>query len=134
MKRGVESAQNQFLIARELAFHLLKHFLIRDAGAAHFILILDEDVAHLLVDAVFDGDFVHHAGADAGDDGFDFLFLDFNEIVSDELFDDFGGHVADIITVQEHLLRGVLGVFYETTSLLVVKENRKETGKRKLKE
>ena len=39
---------------------------------------------------------------------------------------DFGGQVADIIAVEEHL-RGVPRVFYETLSVLVAQENRKKT-------
>src|SRR5208282_1636181 len=137
LKRGGgESTQNQFLIASELAFHFLEHFLIGDAGAAHLILVLDENVAHLIVDAVLNGNFLHHAGADADRDGIDFLFLDFDKAVSEEFFDDFGGHVADIIAVQEHL-KGVLGVFlfdYEFTGCEGKPQEirEKKTGARKV--
>ena len=81
-----------------------------------------------VVDAVLDGNFLHHAGANAGGEWLNVFFLDFDEVVSQEFFDNFGGHVADIIAVQEHL-RGVLRVFHETTSLMVAKENRKKTRK-----
>src|SRR5208283_3255692 len=110
----------------DLALHLFEHLLIRDAGAAHFILILDEDVADLLVDAIFNREFLHDAETHAGDDRLDVLFLDFDKFVGDKLLDDFGGQVADIIAVQEHL-RGVPRVFYETLSVLVTQENRKKT-------
>ena len=95
----VELAQNQFTVASELALHLLEHFLIRDAGAAHFILILRKDGAHFLVDLVLDGDFFEHAEADLGDDGFLVFFLDFDLLVFDELFDHLRGEMSDIVAV-----------------------------------
>ncbi len=73
-------AQNQFTVARDLTFDLLEHILIRDACAAHFVLMLRENGAGFFVDFIFHGDFVHHARAHLGDDRLDILLFNFNEI------------------------------------------------------
>jgi hypothetical protein len=103
---GQRSAQNQFAVARELRFYLFKHVLIRNVGAAHFILMLGQDLARLFVDAIFNGEFFGHALAEA--EGHGFRGSGLNQFAFDELLDDFGGHVADVISVQEHA-RLILG-------------------------
>src|SRR5262249_38884125 len=60
-------SQNQLTVPRDLSLNLLEHFLIRNARAPHFILVLRQDVAHLVVNLILDGNLFHHAQTHAGD-------------------------------------------------------------------
>jgi len=120
-------AQDELAVAGDLPLHLLEHLLIGDALAAHFVLILGEDIANLFVDLILNGNLFHHAQPDAGDDRIQVLLLDFDQIAFDQLFDDFGGHVADIIPVQQHV-GGVAFLVSKEMSLLGKKKIRKEVG------
>src|SRR6266568_5168317 len=59
------SAQRQLAVSRQLLLHFLVHFLIRDARAAHLVLVIDQDLPHFLVEPVLDGKLFLHALADA---------------------------------------------------------------------
>src|SRR5208337_1311582 len=95
-------AQDQFPVTGELPFHLLEHLLVRDAGAAHLVLVLGKDGANLFVDLILDGDFLHHSETDSRDEGLLVFFFDFDLIVLQKLLNHFGGHMADIVAVQQH--------------------------------
>src|SRR6266481_1625272 len=95
--------QNQFAVPRQLPLHLLEHFLVRNSGAAHLILVLGEDGAHFFVDFIFDGDLFHHPRPHLEDHRFDVFFLDCDLLVFDEFLDQLRGHMAHIIAVQQHL-------------------------------
>jgi hypothetical protein len=93
-------AQNQFAIARQLRFDFLKQILIRNVGAAHFVLMLGQNLARLFVDAIFDGEFLRHALAEP--ERYSLRGSGFNQATVNKLLDDFGGHVTDIVSIQEH--------------------------------
>src|SRR5579859_2209014 len=93
--------QNQFAITRELLLDLLVHLLIRDAGTAHFLLMLDQDVAHFFVQAVLDGDLFHHALPDALRHRFRRLRL--NQLPFHQPLHHFRGHVPDVVPCDQHL-------------------------------
>src|SRR5712691_7566290 len=99
------STQHQLPVARQLSFHLFIHLLVGCAGAPHLVLVLHQNFAHFVVQAVFDGQFFHHALSHALRHGL--RRFTFNQIAFDEPLDHFRGHMADIITNQEHS-RGVL--------------------------
>src|SRR6266849_542825 len=42
-------AQDQLAVPGQLLLHLLVHLLIRNAGPPHFVLMIDQDLPHLLV-------------------------------------------------------------------------------------
>src|SRR5439155_14326249 len=94
------SPQHQLAVSRELRLHLLVHLLIGDTGAPHFILVLHQNFAHFIIQAVLDRELFHHALAHP------LLHrvrrFAFNQIAFDEPLDDFRSHVADIIANQEH--------------------------------
>src|SRR5579859_6273556 len=93
--------QNQFAITRELLLDLLVHLLVRDAGTAHFLLMLDQYVAHFFVQAVLDGDLFHHALPDALRHRFRRLRL--NQLPFHQPLDHFRGHVPDVVPCDQHL-------------------------------
>src|SRR6267154_4179022 len=95
--------QDQFFVAGQLRFHFLEHFLIRDTGVSHLLLMLNQNLAGFLIDAVFDGNLFEHGLAEAQYDGFRRFGL--HHLVFDQFFECFVGHVADQIAVQQHSLR-----------------------------
>src|SRR5262249_18831536 len=68
--------QNEVAIAGQLRLHFLEHFLVGNAGAAHLVLVLGENLPGLFADAIFHGDFVHHGLAHALNDGGGVVDLD----------------------------------------------------------
>src|SRR4029077_3196411 len=92
--------QNQLAIARELLLHLLVHLLVRDAGAPHLILMLEEDIAHLFVEPVLDGDLFHHALPETLRNRVRSLRL--NQLPFHKPLDHFRGHVSDVISCNQH--------------------------------
>src|SRR5437879_11869475 len=99
----MRSPQHQLAVARQLRFHLFVHLLVGDAGPAHFVLMLDEDLAHFVIQAVFDGQLFHHALANALRHRFRSLALDL--VSFDEPLHNFRGHMADIIPNEQHSKR-----------------------------
>src|SRR5271157_3176359 len=99
----VNLTQNQFAVARQLALHLLEHFLIRDTRAAHLVLVLGQNRAYFFVDFVLYGDLFHHPVAHPLDHRVDVFFFDRHLLVFDKFLDHLRGHVAHIISVQQHL-------------------------------
>src|SRR5712675_3390012 len=97
---AMRSTQHQLAVARQLRFHLFVHLLIGNAGAPHFILMLYQNLAHFIVQAVLDGQLFHHALAHALRHRFGRLAL--NLVAFDEPLDHFRGHMADIITNEQH--------------------------------
>src|SRR5712675_1481690 len=97
---AMRSTQHQLAVARQLRFHLFVHLLIGNAGAAHFILMLYQNLAHFIVQAVLDGQLFHHALAHALRDRVGRLAL--NLVAFNEPLDHFRGHMADIITNEQH--------------------------------
>src|SRR5712675_3276275 len=97
---AMRSTQHQLAVARQLRFHLFVHLLVRNAGAAHFILMLYQNLAHFIVQAVLDGQLFHHSLAYALRDRFGRLAL--NLVAFNEPLDHFRGHMADIITNEQH--------------------------------
>src|SRR6267142_6765143 len=97
---AMRSTQHQLAVARQLRFHLFVHLLIGNAGAAHFILMLYQNLAHFIIQSVLDGQLFHHALAHALRDRFGRLAL--NLVAFDEPLDHFRGHMADIITNEQH--------------------------------
>src|ERR1700733_5943312 len=93
-------AQNKLAVASELSFHLFVHFLVRDSGSSHFILMLRQDVAHFVVEPIFDGDFFHHLCAHARNHRF--RRFRFDLISFDEALHNFRSHVGDIVPINEH--------------------------------
>src|SRR5580704_10210499 len=53
VQRKMELTQDQLAVAGELSFHLFVHLLIGDAGSAHFVLMLRQDLTHFIVQAIF---------------------------------------------------------------------------------
>src|SRR5579859_5012862 len=100
-KTGACLPQNQFAITRELLLDLLVHLLVRDAGTAHFLLMLDQDVAYFFVQAVLDGDLFHHALPDALRHRFRRLRL--NQLPFHQPLHHFRGHVPDVVPCDQHL-------------------------------
>src|SRR5712691_5245013 len=95
------SAQGQLAVPRQLLLHFLVHLLVRDARAAHLVLVIDQDLPHFFVQAVLDGKLFLHALADAvgyrvGGFGFDLPAFH-------QAFYDFVGHVRDKVPYQKHL-------------------------------
>ena len=99
----MRSPQHQLAVPRQLRFHLFVHLLIRDARAAHFILMLNQNLAHLIVQAVFHSEFFHHALANPLRHRFRRLALDL--VSFDEPLYYFRGHMADIIPNEQHSKR-----------------------------
>src|SRR6267378_6203601 len=97
---AMRSTQHQLAVARQLRFHLFVHLLIGNAGAAHFILVLYQNLAHFIIQAVLDGQLFHHALSHALRDRFGRLAL--NLVAFNESLDDFRGHMADIIANEQH--------------------------------
>src|SRR5712672_2138038 len=96
----MRSTQHQLAVARQLRFHLFVHLLVGNAGAAHFILVLYQNLAHFIIQAVLDGQLFHHALSHALRDRFGRLAL--NLVAFNESLDDFRGHMADIIANEQH--------------------------------
>src|SRR5712675_2274006 len=97
---AMRSTQHQLAVARQLRFHLFVHLLIGNASAAHFILMLYQNLAHFIVQAVLDGQLFHHALAHPL--RYRFRRLALNLVAFDEPLDHFRGHMADIITNEQH--------------------------------
>src|SRR5713226_396698 len=97
------STQHQLAVARQLPFHLFVHLLVGNAGAPHFILVLYQNFAHFVVQAVFDGQLFHHALPHALRHRLRRLTL--NLVPFDEPLDDFRGHMAHIIPNEQHSKR-----------------------------
>src|SRR6267154_1989921 len=97
---AMRSTQHQLAVARQLRFHLFVHLLIGNTGTPHFILMLYQNLAHFIVQAVLDGQLFHHALAHALRDRFGRLAL--NLFAFNESLDDFRGHMADIIANEQH--------------------------------
>src|SRR6267154_230354 len=97
---AMRSTQHQLAVARQLRFHLFVHLLVGNTCAAHFILVLYQNLAHFIVQAVLDGQLFHHALAHALRDRFGRLAL--NLVAFNEPLDHFRGHMADIITNEQH--------------------------------
>src|SRR6267154_6263342 len=97
---AMRSTQHQLAVARQLRFHLFVHLLVGNASAAHFILMLYQNLAPFIVQAVLDGQLFHHALAHALRHRFGRLAL--NLVAFNEPLDHFRGHMADIITNEQH--------------------------------
>src|SRR5436309_7872471 len=85
----------------QLLLHFLVHLLIRDAGPAHFILMVDQDLPHFLVEPVLDRQLFKHPQPDAVSHsrcglGFDMPALD-------QPFHNFVSHVRYIVSYDQHL-------------------------------
>src|SRR6266581_1766401 len=95
------SAQGQLAVPRQLLLHFLVHLLIRDARAAHLVLVIDQDLPHFLVEPVLDGKLflhplAHAVGHRVGGFGLDLPAFH-------QAFYDFAGHVRDKVPYQKHL-------------------------------
>src|ERR1700737_4485654 len=97
------SPQHQLAVARQLRFHLLVHLLVGHAGAPHLVLMLYQNFAHFVVQAVLDGQLFHHALAHTLRHRLRRLAL--NQVPFDQPFHDFRGHVAHIIPNDQHSKR-----------------------------
>src|ERR1700740_1194164 len=100
---AMRSPQHQLAVARQLRFHLFVHLLVGDARAAHFVLVLHQNLAHFIVQAIFHGQLFHHALPHALRHRFRRLTL--YQIPFNEPLDDFRGHMADIIPNEQHSRR-----------------------------
>src|SRR5215470_4584196 len=123
------SPQDQLAVSREMLLHLLIHFLIRDAGIAHLVLAFDENLAHFLIQPVFDGQFFEHTLANAGRHSI--CGLGFNLSAVHKALHHFVGNVRHKITNQEHLC-AFLELSVSTSVYWLRKESaRKRPAKRK---
>src|ERR1700675_2939168 len=99
-QRDKPLSQHKLAIAGQVSLHLLGHLLIRGSGPPHFVLVLRQNLAHFVVQPIFDGQFFHHALPYALRNGF--RRLGFNLAAFDQPLDDFDRHVAYIIPCEEH--------------------------------
>src|SRR5260370_27394744 len=116
-------SQDQLAVPRQLLLHLFVHLLIRNAGPPHFILMVDQNLAHFLVEPVFDREFFQHPQADAvrhrrGSLGFDLSAFG-------QPCHNFIGHVRYKIPYEKHLCAFPLHQ-YKRVSLLAVPTKCKE--------
>ena len=84
---GALAGQHQLSLANELVFDELEHFLVRDAGALHFVRIARQDFADFLIHAVFDRHFVGHHLANVRRERFHVFRLD--HFRGEQALDDF---------------------------------------------
>src|SRR6202171_6232847 len=94
-------AKDQLAVSRQLLLHLFIHLLIRDAGPAHFVLVVDQNLPHFLVEPVLDRKLFQHALADAVGHGGGSLRFDLPAL--DQAFHNFCGHVRYKIPCEKHL-------------------------------
>src|SRR5437016_3519427 len=92
--------QYQLAVPRQVLFHLFVHFLVRNSGAAHLILPLHEDLAHFLVQPVFDRQLFDHALANPR--GHRLFRLGLNLPAFHQALHDFIGHVGHKIPYEQH--------------------------------
>src|SRR5580704_16407625 len=115
--------QNKLAIARQLLLDLFVHLLVRDARAAHFILMLGEDLAYFFVQPVLDGDLFHHPLPQPLRHGVRNLRLD--QLPFHQPLYHFRCHVSDVISCNQHPRMSPLRIS-KTKSLLAVPPKRKE--------
>src|SRR5467141_4462765 len=94
-------SQDQLAVPRQLLLHLFVHLLIRDAGPAHFVLVIDQNLPYFLVEPVFDRQFLQHPQADTV--GHRRNSLGFDLPAFDQPFHNFIGHVRYKIPYEKHL-------------------------------
>src|SRR5271157_686461 len=58
------SSKHSLVFLYQLSLHLAEHFLVVGAGLLHFFLVRLQDHAHLIVDAVLQGQLFQHGGVD----------------------------------------------------------------------
>jgi hypothetical protein len=100
VSRRLWLAQDELAIAGELSFDFFIHLLIGDAGSAHFVLVLREDLANFVVQAILNGEFFHHPLSHARNDGL--RRFGFDLIAFDEALYNFRRHVANIVPSDKH--------------------------------
>src|SRR2546422_468309 len=93
--------QDELAVPRQLLLPFLVHLLIGDAGPAHFILVIDQNLSYFFVEPVLDREFFEHPQADAvrhhrSSLGFDLPALD-------QPFYNLSGHVRYKIPYEKHL-------------------------------
>src|SRR5438552_6617705 len=119
-------SQDQFAVPCQLLLHFLVHLLIRDAGPAHFVLMVDQDLPHFLVEPVLDRQLFEHPQPDAVGHRRDSLGFDVSAL--DQPFHNFVGHVRYIVAYKKHLSAFPLHK-YKRVSLLAAPIKCKETRK-----
>src|SRR5882724_6204185 len=116
-------SQNQLAIPRQLLLRLLVHLLIRNARTPHLVLMHNQELAHFLVEPVFDGELFHHPQPHAVDYGVG--CIRFNVAALHQAFHHFFGHVRHVIPDNQHLYAFPLRIS-KKTSLLAARTKCKE--------
>src|SRR5207237_9555480 len=96
--------------------------------AAHLILALDQNLAHFLVQPVFDGQLLQHALADAR--GHHVPRLDLNLAALHQPFHHFTGHVGHKIPNEQHLRAFPWGKCKQISLLAAPRKCNKTRGRR----
>src|SRR5256885_16326092 len=86
-------AKDQLAVPRQLLLHLFVHLLIRDAGPSHLVLVVDQNLAHFLIEPILDGELFHHALAHAVDYGGSSFGFDLPAL--DQTFHNLIGHRSE---------------------------------------
>src|SRR5580658_3386960 len=94
------SSKNSLVFFRQLGFHLTEHFLVIGAAFLHLLGIRFEDDAHLIVDAVFERQFVEQGGVHLLGKGRHCLGL--NETARHQFFGNFASQIAHIFFGKKH--------------------------------
>src|ERR1700722_19049704 len=115
--------QNELAVSRELCFHFLVHFLVRDARPPHFFLVIREDLTDFFVQPVLDGDFFHHALPQPLRNSVRNLRL--NQLPFHQALHHFRSHVSNVIACDQHPRVSPLGES-KRKSLLAVETKCKE--------
>src|SRR5882762_217181 len=94
-------SQDQLAVPRQLLLHLFVHLLIRDAGPPHLVLMSDQNLAHFVVEPVFDRELFQHPQAHAV--GHRRRRLRFDVPAFHQPLNDFSGDVRYKIPYEKHL-------------------------------
>src|SRR5882762_79435 len=95
------SSENGFVFLRQFGLHFAKHFLVIRARLLHFVGVGLEDHADLVVNAVFERQFLEQCPMHLFIEGRQGLGLD--ETARDQFLGDFAGQIAHIFLGEEHV-------------------------------
>src|SRR5437868_5348666 len=82
-------SEHRLVLAHQLHLHLLEHLLVAGARFAHLFLVGFQDLADIVVDAVFHAKFIGQRGMHTLGDRRHVLAID--ELAGDQFFRDFAG-------------------------------------------
>src|SRR5881394_3272024 len=101
LKSALRLAKDELAVPRQLLLHLFVHLLVRDAGPSHLVLVVDQDLAHFLIEPILDGELFHHALAHAVD--YSDTSFGFDLPAIDQTFHNLIGHVRYKVPYEKHL-------------------------------